>query len=779
MKKRYTIALFIGHMENHFSEEVFLGAAHTAEQYDINLVVFPVRYIETIQHDLIRQKYQYQYNCMFSYAEKGSFDAIIIETAVISKYVTHDTISTILKKFAGTPVVTISEKIDDYPCISFEANGIEQEIDHLINHHHKTKIGFVSGPSSNLEAVQRFEEYKKALEKHNIPFNQDLIAEGDFTEETSTSAICHLLDRNNNELDAICFANDNMAVAGYKELTRRGIEIGKDIVVTGFDDIPGSVSMDPPLTTIRASYRELGENAVSVVSDILGGAKISDKKISTSLIKRDSCGCKSKSTLERESLDSLTYEDNSIHPFVNNVHDILFSYYNNTNIHPNKRIVNLFLRFVYIVLLQSENTDESIDKNLIIFKFNTLLNYNILDFITVENFNFLLSAVCDKAVAVASSVEKKEEILRIFMDFFKQIVVFKQRENQLCNDDIKKNIHTVNSIIGNVIENYESNAQNPLDIMNTFSYIRIRSSYLFVHENPVITHSRYDWVQPDYEILSSYYIGQKSHCFNKGRKLKAKYLFKNDYLPSERFTFIASPLFCSEENYGLLLCNVDADDYIFYNSIITSQISYSIKLRNMLIEHRHIQSNLIESLNKATTNNKMLSQISKSDDLTGVYNRRGFVEKVISLIRHNTGKQAVIIYADMDNLKQINDLFGHDEGDYAIKKASVILKECVRVNDITARFGGDEFAAFAITNENDFYELFMERLENACLKINAGSEKPYNIHISAGLYKFVCSKNIDLTKIMNEADAELYARKRFKSNNILKNPEDICKFRPL
>lgn len=778
MKKRYTIALFIGHMENRFSEEVFLGAAHTAEQLDINLVVFPVRYIETIKHDLIRQKYQYQYNCMFSYAEKNSFDAIIVETAVISKYVTHDTISAILKKFAGTPIVTISEKIDNYPCISFEANGIEQEIDHLVNFHNKKRIGYLSGPSSNLEAVQRFEEYKKALEKNNISFDSNLVAEGDFTEESSTSAICHLLDKNENKLDAICFANDNMAVAGYKELARRGIEIGKDIVVTGFDDIPGSVSMDPPLTTIRASYRELGENAVSVILELLNGVEISDRKISTSLIKRDSCGCKSKSTMERESLDSLTYEDPSIHPFVHKIHDILFSYYNNTNIHPNKRIINLFLRFVYIVLLQAENPEEKIDKNLIIFKFNILLNYNILDFITVENLNFLLSAVCDKAVAVASSDTKKEEIFRIFMDFFKQIVIFKQKENQMSSDDIKKNIHTVNSIIGNVIENYEINCHNPLDVMRTFNNIRIRSSYLYIHENPVITHSRYDWVQPEYEILNSYNIDEKTHCFYKGKKVKAKYLFKNDYLPSERFTFIASPLFCSEENYGLLLCNVDADDYIFYNSIITSQISYSIKLRNMLIEHRQIQSNLIESLNRVKTNNIILSQISKSDELTGVYNRRGFVEKVISMIRRNAGKQAVIIYADMDNLKQINDIFGHDEGDNAIKKASEILKECVRVNDITARFGGDEFAAFAITHENDFCELFMDRLEKACASLNSNSDKPYNIHISAGLYRFVCSKNIDLTNIMNEADAKLYLRKKLKSNNILKNPEDIHKYRP-
>lgn len=776
MNKRYTVALFIGHMESKFSEEIFLGAAHAAEQLDINFVVFPVRFIETIQHDMVSKRYQYQYNCMFSYAEHGSFDAIIIETAVMSRYVTPEAFAEILRKFSGTPVITISEKIENYPCISFDSHGIDLEIDHLVCEHGRKRIGFVTGPSTNLEALERFEKYKNALERHGIPYDPKLVAEGDFTENCG-DVIGKLLDANRDNIDAVCFANDEMAIAGYKEINKRSLTIGKDIMVTGFDDIPEAIMMTPPLTTVRARYRELGTNAVNAAAELLNGNNISDITVRTTLIERDSCGCKSTITSDHESLEYLIINDTGITAFMDKVHDIIFAYYSNTNYQPNRRLINLLLRFSSMLLQQVKEPEQPINRNLIIFKFNVLLKYNILDFIPVENLSFILSSLCDKAVSIAPDESKKEAVYKIFMDLYKEIIAFKSNENQLYSEDIKNNVRNANSIIGNVIENFENNSKNPLNIIHDIGKMNIRSSYLYLHKSPVISHSRYDWVQPDSEILQSYHIADKFYSFSRGKKIKSKYLFRNEYMPENRFTFIASPIFCSEENYGLLLCDIDTDDYIFYNSIITSQLSYAIKLRNMLEEQKAVQSDLRESLSKANSNNKVLSQISKSDELTGIYNRRGFIENVVSAIKKNCGKHAAVIYADMDNLKQINDIFGHDEGDFAIKKSAEILSECMRKNDITARFGGDEFAAFALIHENDFRKILSERIEESCKNVNTESGKPYNIHISIGIYEFICDPETDLTRVMNEADKILYENKKRKNISVLKKPEDIHKFK--
>ena len=109
MKRRFSVALFIGHMESSFSEEIFLGAAHAAENLDINLVVFPVRFLEEEHtNDSLSKKYHYQYNCMFSYAEHNSFDAVILETAVMGRYVAPEVLSEIAHRFGDTPVITKS-----------------------------------------------------------------------------------------------------------------------------------------------------------------------------------------------------------------------------------------------------------------------------------------------------------------------------------------------------------------------------------------------------------------------------------------------------------------------------------------------------------------------------------------------------------------------------------------------------------------------------------------------------------------------------------------------
>lgn len=772
-EKRFTVALFLGDLENEFSSEIYYGAAHTAEQLNINLIVFPVRFIEsdTVQHELQNKKYLYQYNCMFSYAENQSFDAIIIETAVMSKYVTKDAISAILQRYKNTPVITISEKIDNYPSVSFSSNGIELEINHLVKNHGCKKIGFVSGPSSNLEAVARFDEYKKALANNGLDFDPELVAEGDFTEECR-DVIAKLLDQKGKELDALCFANDHMAVAGYVEIKRRGLTIGKDILVTGFDDIPSAAALPPPLTTIRANYRELGNSALSAAYSVLSGVEISDITVSTTLVKRDSCGCKSKLTENTESLNYLISNDDDITAFINKINDILFDYCNNTHYQLSKRGLNSFLRFIRLILTQAKNEDMMPDRNLIIFKFNMLLG-DTLSNISADNLNFLLSSVCDKAVSLADRCEKRAALYNLFMEFYKIIILHNDKHSNSRYREIRDNMYTANSIIGKVIDNPDAGRRVHHDIINELTSISVNSSFLYLHEAPVYTHSRYDWAQPESEILYSFHNNKTFKQPSKTIKIKSSSLFKNDSLPADRYTFIAAPIFCREENYGLLLCSVDIEDYIYYSSIIVAQIAYALKLKIMLEEQKSVQTQLRKSLNEANTNNKKLSAISKMDELTGIFNRRGFYENVYDSLRHNVGKTAVIIYADLDNLKKINDIFGHDEGDYAIRKSALILKQCLRTGDISARFGGDEFTAFAVVCENNFEELFHQRLEKLCEELNKESGKPYNIHLSAGTFKFTCEKNADITRLMNEADKVLYEHKKNKKHTVLKNPSDI------
>jgi len=91
-----------------------------------------------------------------------------------------------------------------------------------------------------------------------------------------------------------------------------------------------------------------------------------------------------------------------------------------------------------------------------------------------------------------------------------------------------------------------------------------------------------------------------------------------------------------------------------------------------------------------------LNNLSQTDELTGLYNRRGFISLTRSSLElaQRMGKSGLLFFIDMDGLKVINDSYGHEEGDIAIKEIANILRSAFRKSDIVARLGGDEFTVF-------------------------------------------------------------------------------------
>src|SRR5574340_533712 len=129
-----------------------------------------------------------------------------------------------------------------------------------------------------------------------------------------------------------------------------------------------------------------------------------------------------------------------------------------------------------------------------------------------------------------------------------------------------------------------------------------------------------------------------------------------------------------------------------------------------------------------------LRVLSITDDLTGLYNRRGF----FSLAEHQLkvagrmGKSLFVFYADIDNLKQVNDKFGHLEGDQLIAKTACILKDNFRNSDIIARIGGDEFVIFPVEAEEGNPDAILTRLYNKIDRINQEITRKYTISLSIG-----------------------------------------------
>lgn len=159
-----------------------------------------------------------------------------------------------------------------------------------------------------------------------------------------------------------------------------------------------------------------------------------------------------------------------------------------------------------------------------------------------------------------------------------------------------------------------------------------------------------------------------------------------------------------------------------------------------------------------------LQSLSLVDELTGLYNRRGFLavsEQSLCEIRLNE-KIPAIVYADLDGLKEINDSLGHHEGDRALAKAADILKESFRSSDIVARIGGDEFVVLAAVGADESPESLSMRLQENFDASNALRNRPYNLAVSVGIAHFDDEQNHSIEELMAQADRAMYEDKRRK-----------------
>lgn len=154
------------------------------------------------------------------------------------------------------------------------------------------------------------------------------------------------------------------------------------------------------------------------------------------------------------------------------------------------------------------------------------------------------------------------------------------------------------------------------------------------------------------------------------------------------------------------------------------------------------------------------------DELTGIHNRRGFVnlgEQQIKLARR-TKKEIILIFADLDGLKGINDQLGHQEGDTALIETAKILKESFRNSDIVARIGGDEFGVIAIEAGQVHIGVLIARLRQKLKDWNTKGEYRFKLSFSVGVTCLNPGEIFSLEELMAQADEALYREKRSKAH---------------
>lgn len=294
------------------------------------------------------------------------------------------------------------------------------------------------------------------------------------------------------------------------------------------------------------------------------------------------------------------------------------------------------------------------------------------------------------------------------------------------------------------------------------SALDISAAALCLYEKPINVEELFDYFSlPDKAYVFMSYDNDRQYLF---KTTDDPELFNpNDFMiPKEYFDlsrgkiYVIALSFC-EVQYGYMLVKPGSLDEVMYG--------FACQIISRWFADTFVHSNITAHTEKLNESNKLLKKISRTDDLTNLLNRRGFLELGqqsidIAVKRKQTG---VVIFGDMDGLKSINDTYGHDAGDRAIKSQADILLSVFRQSDIIGRIGGDEFAAVVVGMDHAKFCALKERLEKACDDWNQKSVERFNISISLGYAPF-SADSCAISVLMQYADGYLYKEKRARKS---------------
>ena len=762
MKRRLNIGFLVDDLDNYFSCQACKGAELAAKALDANLFIFPGHYIGKPDSKYADKKYEYQYNSVFSLPSERNVDIIYILQGTICSRADAETQKAFLESLPKVPIVCLFSSFEGYHSVTFDnESGLSQVIKHLIEKHGARKIGYVSGPVTNRDAQERLAVYKKVLAEYGIPVEEDLIVYGDFT-ANSSDVVNELLDKNSKP-DAIVFANDNMATGGYRVLYDRGLLPGKDILVTGFDDDDFSVSLKPPLTTVEASSASLTYKAVLNAENYIKGQELSDMDVDTHLVQRSSCGCLGLDVEEMCNRLNMKGIETGVYNFMDTTEEYLFGLYSDDE--PLVMIKSRLRAFfeAYIAFANTKDVESEIAN--INKAFAHLLHTDILVYTTPEKFFNVLQSMQHEAAIMIDTDHEDGLMNETFSDFYRLMSYSGLSRVSDRNNESGRLSRMVNQQTGDIFL-MSSDADIPYEqLLGGLYSVGFKKSFLYLFQRGINNTADKMLKCPKSILLKAMSDSNGIRAMSDEQQLlRTELLFTNEFAESDnRRTMVVFPLFVGADLYGMLVNELEAS-YLSDVSTIAFQLSVTLKSLIMIEEQNKAKQNLQNSLERFIRDNTKLDEISKQDELTGLYNRRGFLAKVEKVLTDplNEGKVSVVCYADMDNLKMINDKYGHDDGDYALKTIANILRECFRGADIVGRMGGDEFVAMAVIGSDCDIDSIKARIEKVTKSHNELSGKPYPIEMSTGVHKFVCSPDVDIYAELEVADGLLYQEKQEK-----------------
>lgn len=745
-----------------YARMVLPGVLSMAREKNMNLIIFPGNSLNA------PRGFDYQHNIIYEYLNPSNVNAIIMASGTLSSFIDRETFKSFYTKHLTVPIVSMSVKIDNMPSVLVDnRSGMNEAIRHLIQDHHCRKIAFIKGPENNSEAEVRYQTYLDVLETNKIEQNPTLVYQGDFTRLSGVEAVYAFLDTRRALFDAVIAANDEMAMGVMEALHHRGMIVPRDVAVIGFDNIEMAQFHDIPLSTVAQPLYEQARTAAGIAAAMIEKQEYPETVIlPTRLIRRASCGCFSHSI---ELIDIKTQPDHdrnrlsrtSVEKFIEEIINEIMDTgdIKPTGIVKRKSIIQKLLVPFFDKALSEEFSSAFLSS------LDETLHEEMRE---GQDISFWQDAVTVIIKHLGSHFSSNGEVKLLEKLWQKCRVLIGEtlrREQARKRLEIQEDNGKLREVIQQLISTLYIDQMIEV-IKNELPRLDIKSCAISSYPEEVIHLRNQVWSKPAKNKLLMVYDenGQVTLSNDESRLYGSEYLVPPDYLPRERrYAMVAYSLFFREEQFGIMLMEIGSKDLSLYESL-SLEIGSAIKGSLLFTERVKAEEKMREILLELEKYNQKISSLSQTDELTGLYNRRGF----LNLGQHGLSfaykmkKNGLIFFARLENLEQINVMYGQKQGDYALGATAEILKKTFRNMDILARIGGDEFVIFAVDTKLDFIEVLRKRMDSLTEKFNSKDERPYKIYISLGAVSFDYNQKTNIKKLMQEIDFLLYEEKKQK-----------------
>ena len=635
----------------------------------------------------------------------------------------------------GFPILFIATG-EQEPMISVDnESGILQAVAHLVGHGHR-QIAFLAGdPNDQGDSEIRLQTYYSAMTHYGLDIDTGLVIQGWHTFRGGYEATRKLIDSGTN-FTALVASDDNCAIGAMKAIRDVGLQIPRDIAIVGFDDQPDAVAQVPPLASIHVPLTLMGEQALTLIFDhITMNRRLESVRIPTRLVPRQSCGCMPQvvSSAGKGESQSQGFVDHS-KPGDYEIQSI------------RKQLVGEMVatlppssRFPY-----GERTNR-LCTNLVEAFYTSLKEENSAHFQTT-----LMDSLYELEMADDKMDPWQEIVSALRREMTQLPVEWGRAEIRSLAQDM---LHQARAAISESAQRQDYRHQYQREIMSqALSELTARLNVtldkgqaveaLDAHLTTIgIRHVRVALFEPEGEDPVAWSVLLNPDLELGSQRFATREFPSPTLYPSgELLNLALVPLVFQDEPLGFVA--FDAGN-LGPCAIIARQLAATFKASDL-----HAQ----------------VVELSLTDALTGVYNRRYFDlflrNEVNRCIRLGSG--LAIILLDIDHFKKYNDTYGHQAGDKVIQNVALCMQEGRRNTDVAARIGGEEFALILPETQIEGAQIVAEKIQHV---IGTSPNFGHPITVSIGI-SALTGAEITAESLVKQADLALYEAKQTGRNRI-------------